>query len=37
MANVEKRLEMLYGSEYGMTVKSEFDIGTEVTVRIPRV
>lgn len=37
MANVEKRLEMLYGSEYGMTVKSEFDKGTEVTVRIPRV
>ena len=37
MANVEKRLEMLYGSKYGMTVKSEFDKGTEVTVRIPRV
>ena len=37
MANVEKRLEMLYGSKYGMTVKSVFDKGTEVTVRIPRV
>ena len=37
MANVEKRLEMLYGSDYGMTVKSEYDKGTEVTVKIPRV
>ncbi len=37
MANVEKRLEMLYGDKYGMTVKSEFGEGTVVTVRIPKV
>ena len=37
MANVEKRLEMLYGNKYGMTVKSDFGEGTVVTVRIPKV
>ena len=36
MANVEKRLEMLYGEEYGMTVESEFGEGTTVEVRIPK-
>lgn len=35
MANVEKRIEMQYGKEYGMTVESEFEKGTVVTVRIP--
>ena len=35
MANVEKRLEMLYGEKYGITVDSERDVGTTVTVRIP--
>ncbi len=37
MANVEKRLEMLYGSEYGITVESELGVGTKVRVRIPGV
>ena len=37
MANVEKRLEMLYGARYGMTVESEYTKGTKVTVRIPKV
>jgi two-component system sensor histidine kinase YesM len=37
MANVEKRLEMLYGAQYGMTVESEYTKGTKVTVRIPKV
>ena len=37
MANVEKRLEMLYGSGYGMTVESEYNTGTKVTVRVPKV
>ena len=36
MANVEKRLEMLYGEEYGMTVESEYGEGTTVNVRIPK-
>ncbi len=37
MANVEQRLEMLYGDKYGMTVESEYGIGTTVSVRIPKV
>lgn len=37
MANVEKRLEMLYGENYGITVESNFGVGTTVTVRIPAV
>ncbi|MBR3042850.1 MAG: sensor histidine kinase, partial [Eubacterium sp.] len=36
MANVEKRIEMLYGSKYGMTVDSVYTEGTTVTVRIPQ-
>ena len=36
MANVEKRLEMLYGEEYGMSVESEYGEGTKVLVRIPK-
>ena len=37
MANVEKRLEMLYGKNYGMSVESEYEKGTTVTVKIPAV
>ena len=37
MANVEKRLQMLYGPSYGMTVESTYGEGTVVTVRIPQV
>ncbi|MBR6403880.1 MAG: sensor histidine kinase [Eubacterium sp.] len=37
MANVEKRLQMLYGTSYGMTVESKYGEGTVVTVRIPQV
>ena len=37
MANVEKRLEMLYGKDYGITVESELGAGTTVKVRIPGV
>ena len=35
MANVEKRLEMHYGREYGMKVDSTYNEGTKVYVRIP--
>ncbi|MCR5214402.1 MAG: sensor histidine kinase [Eubacterium sp.] len=35
MANVEKRIEMMYGSEYGIKVDSKYQEGTTVTVRIP--
>ena len=37
MANVEKRLEMLYGEKYGISVESTYGEGTTVTVRIPKV
>ena len=36
MANVEKRIEMLYGTKYGMSVESKYMTGTTVTVRIPK-
>jgi len=35
MANVQKRIEMMYGSGYGMSVDSAYGEGTCVTVRIP--
>ena len=35
MANVEKRIEMMYGSGYGLSVDSEYEEGTTVIVRIP--
>ncbi len=37
MYNVEKRLEMQYGSAYGITVSSEYNEGTVVKVLIPKV
>ena len=37
MANVEQRLEMHYGREYGMRVESEYMKGTTVTVKIPQI
>lgn len=37
MANVQKRIEMLYGAGYGITVESVYNEGTTVTVRIPNV
>ena len=37
MANVEKRIEMMYGSGYGLSVDSEYEEGTVVTVRIPAI
>ena len=36
MANVQKRIEMMYGAGYGITVESTYNEGTTVTVRIPR-
>ena len=35
MANVQKRLQMTYGEAYGISVESEYNKGTIVTVRIP--
>jgi len=35
LANVNERIKMNFGSEYGMTIKSELSVGTEVTIIIP--
>ena len=35
--NVNDRLKIYFGDRYGITVKSELDVGTTVTVRIPKV
>lgn len=33
--NVTRRIRIYFGEEYGVTMSSELDVGTEVTVRIP--
>jgi two-component system sensor histidine kinase YesM len=35
--NVNQRIKILYGEEYGVWVESQKDIGTNVTIRIPYV
>lgn len=35
--NVSDRLRIYFGSEYGLTIHSELDVGTTVTVRIPKI
>ena len=35
--NVNDRLKIYFGDKYGLSIKSELDEGTEVTVRIPRI
>ena len=37
LINVNKRIQVLFGKEYGLTVKSEPDEGTEVIICIPAV
>ncbi|MCI8577638.1 MAG: sensor histidine kinase [Lachnospiraceae bacterium] len=34
--NVNERIHIFYGSNYGLTITSEPDFGTEVTLRIPK-
>jgi sensor histidine kinase YesM len=33
--NVNRRLKLLYGPEYGLDIESEEDVGTKVTIRMP--
>lgn len=35
LSNVQQRLTMSYGCSYGMTIESEPNQGTEVTLRLP--
>lgn len=35
--NVNDRLRIYFGSKYGLTIRSELDVGTTVTVRIPKI
>ncbi len=37
LINVDSRIRILFGKEYGLTVLSEPDEGTEVSIRIPAV
>ena len=35
--NVNQRLELNYGSEYGLNIESSYNVGTTITVKIPAV
>ncbi len=35
--NVNDRLKIYFGEKYGLTVKSELDVGTAMTARIPKI
>ena len=35
--NVNDRLKIFFGDKYGITIKSEPDVGTCVTVRLPQL
>ena len=37
LINVDSRIRILFGKEYGLSVNSEPDEGTEVSIRIPAV
>ena len=35
--NVNDRLKIYFGDEYGISIDSELDVGTTVTIRIPKI
>ncbi|WP_231586845.1 sensor histidine kinase [Paenibacillus sp. E194] len=35
LKNVQERLRILYGNEYGLTIDSTLHVGTTATVRVP--
>ena len=34
--NVHERIQLTYGRQYGLTIQSTEDVGTRITVRLPR-
>lgn len=36
-ANVNNRIKLLFGEDYGLAIKSEPDLGTEITITFPAV
>lgn len=37
LVNINNRIQLLFGKEYGLTVESEPDEGTKVSIRIPAI
>ena len=35
--NVHSRIKLMFGNEYGLSVESEADEGTKVTIHIPAI
>ncbi|MGL5821868.1 MAG: sensor histidine kinase [Sarcina sp.] len=35
LRNVNERIKLYFGDEYGLTIKSELDVGTEVIMKLP--
>ncbi len=35
LANIQKRIKLLYGNEFGFSIESQLNIGTSVTIRLP--
>ncbi len=37
MRNVNERIQLIYGEDYGVTITSELDEGTTATITIPKM
>ena len=37
MRNVNERIQLIYGKNYGITIASELDEGTVATITIPKM
>ena len=37
LQNIDERIKLSYGDEYGLTIHSELDEGTEVIITIPKL
>lgn len=35
--NVDDRLRIYFGEQYGITIESELDVGTRITIRMPKI